>query len=1036
MSHSDDHVSALETQKRRRQESDSDSENDFRVVKKYKRKGAELRASLQQMSSDSEEDNDVKSVKKRQKLFQDKEGSSKKLDTLGSLIAENVNLGKKFSSAHKKNKNKVLKNQVEVSGYEDCDTEIIANEEDEDDTKKLGSKHLTERKKLQDRNCSSDDLVDCISCDDVTKKSSAKQETRRQSGNISDDENSIQSSPSKQSMQIHVKKSVDKPESSKRECMLKEQVTSSESQDETSDISKSALEAVKNEEKQQNRETKVKDGRDAAPDSDSIEEEPLKTATKKSVKQRDSPAASDRENNKEKQQTMEAKLRDGREVASDSDSMEEETLKTVVKKSFQQRDSFTGSDRENSKEEQQNAKTKVKREVASDSDSLEEETHKTVVKKSIKHRDSSTGSDRENSKQEQQNATTKVKGRREAAPDSDSMEEEPLKTVTKKSVKQKESSTGSDRENSKDKQQNAKTKLKDGREVASDSDSMEEETLKTVAKKSIKHRDISTGSDREKSKDKQQNAMTKLNGGREAAPDSDSMQEEPLKIVTKKSVKKRESSTGSGRENSKDKQQNSKTKMKDGREVAFDSDSMEEETLKTVAKKIVKQRGSSTDTDREKRQTIKANVNNGREAASDSDSLEEESLKTIAKKSAKHRVSSPDSRKEGRARKQQKAKTKIRDKVGKDSDSDEEKLSKTIPKKIIGKREGSAGEESCKKKQLRAKTTIKGGRQKRSDSDSEDEKPLNTISKNTIRQRDGLNNANRKNVKTKTNRRQGQFRDPDSEEEVSTEDSTAGKLRKVRRGSESSSDDSKLNKSKPKTQKEIRTYSSDSDDNGPLKRLEAKTEIKQTRRREKGKETSGKNADSDMEAGKSFKNSGQETHTNSDPSDMTVDQSVSQKESQKNHKKGKAEKTELIVSDSAEELDVSAGNRKSKTVKEESYGSASDVASDALTKMRVANAVKGMKGKQSTEDSTDSSDVDEHKSKKTSSETKTSYHCMSSTESEDSGAGTKTRKTEAIKKAPTKKKSHKSSGSSSDSSDSDEENSRKDKQEKGKKPVS
>lgn len=124
-----------------------------------------------------------------------------------------------------------------------------------------------------------------------------------------------------------------------------------------------------------------------------------------------------------------------------------------------------------------------------------------------------------------------------------------------------------------------------------------------------------------------------------------------------------------------------------------------------------------------------------------------------------------------------------------------------------------------------------------------------------------------------------------------------------------------------------------------------------------------------------------------------------------------------------------------KTVKKKSHGSASDVASDALTKKRVVNAVKGLKDKQSTEDSTDSSDVDEHKSKKTSSETKTSYHSMSSTESEDSGAGNKTRKTETIKKASTKKKSRKSSGSSLDSSDSDEKNSGRDKQEKGKKPV-
>lgn len=840
MSDSDDPVSAVGTQqKRKRQESDSDSENDFIAFKEYKRKAAELKASMHQMSSDSEEDNGVKPKEKRQKLLQDEVGPNEKDDSLGSLTAEKDNLGRRFSIAQKNNENKVLKGQVELSGCEDSDTEIIANEEEENDKEKLRAKHLTERKKLQEGNCSSGDIVDCISCDDVTKKSPAKQD-KRKSGNISDDsEKSVHSSPSKQGMLINIKKSVDKPVSSQEKCMFKEQVTGSESQNETLSISKSALESVNNEEKQQNTETKEKDRREAAFDSDSMDEAPLMTVAKKSVKQRESSTCSDREKYEEKQQNIKRKVKEGKEVASDSDSLDE-----------------------------------------------------------------------------------------------------PLKTTAKKTVKQRDGFAGSDRENYREKQWNTKRKVKDGEEVASDSDSTEE-PLKTIAKKTVKQRDISTGSNRGNNKKKQQNTRTRLRGGRETA--------------------------------------------------------------------------------------------------SDSDSMEEESLKSIVKKNDKHGMSYPDSDKERRVRKQQKAKTKMRDRIEQDSDSDEEKLLKAVPKKIIGKRKNSPGE-SCKKKHPRAKKTIESGRLKDSDSDSEHEKPLNTFSKKTVRQRSGLYDANKESskqkpqiVKTKINRREGQVNDSYSEEEVSTEDSIAGKLRKIRKGSESSPDkNSKVTKSKPNRQKEIRMCVSESDDDRHLKMFKERTE-KQSRKREKGKETRRKHSDSDMEAEKFLKNSRQKTRTISDSSDMTVGQSVRRKESQKNHKKGKAEKLELIPSDSAEESDVSAGNRRSKkSIKKESYGSSSDVASDALASMTVVNAVQGMKGKQSTEDITDSSDVDEHKSKK-SGETKTSYHSMSSTESEDSSAGTKTRKTEAIRKASSNKKSHKTSGSSADSSDSDEKNSRKDKQEKGKK---
>ena len=940
MSDSDDPVSAVGTQqKRKRQESDSDSENDFIAFKEYKRKAAELKASMHQMSSDSEEDNGVKPKEKRQKLLQDEVGPNEKDDSLGSLTAEKDNLGRRFSIAQKNNENKVLKGQVELSGCEDSDTEIIANEEEENDKEKLRAKHLTERKKLQEGNCSSGDIVDCISCDDVTKKSPAKQD-KRKSGNISDDsEKSVHSSPSKQGMLINIKKSVDKPVSSQEKCMFKEQVTGSESQNETLSISKSALESVNNEEKQQNTETKEKDRREAAFDSDSMDEAPLMTVAKKSVKQRESSTCSDREKYEEKQQNIKRKVKEGKEVASDSDSLDE-PLKTTAKKTVKQRDGFAGSDRENYREKQWNTKRKVKdgEEVASDSDSTEE----------------------------------------------------PLKTIAKKIVKQRDSSSGSDGENNKEKQQNTKRKVKDGEEVASDSDSVDK-PLKTIAKKIVKQRDSSTDSDRANNKDKQHTTLAKENNGREVASDYDSS-EEPLKTIAKKTVKQRDISTGSNRGNNKKKQQNTRTRLRGGRETA-----------------------------------------------SDSDSMEEESLKSIVKKNDKHGMSYPDSDKERRVRKQQKAKTKMRDRIEQDSDSDEEKLLKAVPKKIIGKRKNSPGE-SCKKKHPRAKKTIESGRLKDSDSDSEHEKPLNTFSKKTVRQRSGLYDANKESskqkpqiVKTKINRREGQVNDSYSEEEVSTEDSIAGKLRKIRKGSESSPDkNSKVTKSKPNRQKEIRMCVSESDDDRHLKMFKERTE-KQSRKREKGKETRRKHSDSDMEAEKFLKNSRQKTRTISDSSDMTVGQSVRRKESQKNHKKGKAEKLELIPSDSAEESDVSAGNRRSKkSIKKESYGSSSDVASDALASMTVVNAVQGMKGKQSTEDITDSSDVDEHKSKK-SGETKTSYHSMSSTESEDSSAGTKTRKTEAIRKASSNKKSHKTSGSSADSSDSDEKNSRKDKQEKGKK---
>ena len=937
MSDSDNPVSAVGTQqKRRRQESDSDSENDFIEFKKYKRKAAELKARMQQMSSDSEEDNCVKPIQKRQKLLQDGEGPNEKDDSLGSLTAEKGNLGRRFSSAQKNNENRALKGQVEISGCEDSDSEIIANEEEENDKKKLRAKHLTERKKLQEGNCSSGDLVDCISCDDVTKKSPAK-EDKRKSENISDDsENSVHSSSSKQGMPINFKKSVDKTVSSQEKCMFREQVTGSESQNEILNISKSALESVNNEEKQQNTETKVKDGREAAFDSDSMDEAPPMTVAKKSVKERESSTCSDRKKYEEKQQNIKRKVKDGEEVASDSDSTQE-PLKTIAKKIVKQRDSSTGSDRKNNKEKQQNTKRKVKdgEEMATDSDSTEE----------------------------------------------------PLKTIAKKIVKQRDSSTGSDRDNYKEKQQNTKRKVKDGKEVPSDSDSVDK-PLKTLAKKIVKQRHSSTDSDGVNNKDKQQTSTAKVNSGREVASDYDSS-EEPLKTVAKKTVKQRGISTGLDRGNNKEKQQNARTR-----------------------------------------------VRGGRETASDSDSMEEESLKSTVRKNDKHGVSYPASDKDRRVSKQQKAKRKMRDRLGQDSDSEEEKLLKAVPKKIIGKREDNPGEVSCKKKHPRAKKTIKSGRLKDSGSDSEDEKPVNTFSKKTVRQRGGLYDATSSKqkpqiVKTKIHRREGQVNDSYSEEEVSAEDSIEGKLRKITKGSESSPDkNSKVTKSKPNRQKEIRMHTSDSDDDdGLLKMFKEKTE-KQSRKREKGKETCRKYYDSDMEAEKSVKNSRQETRTISDSSYMTVDQSVRPKESQKNHKKGKAE---LILSDSAEESDVSAGNgRSKKTIKKDSYGSASDVASDALENMAVVNAVQGMKGKQSTEDTTDSSDVDEHKSKK-SGESKTSYHAMSSTESEDSSAGTKTRKTEAIRKASSNKNSHKTSGSSVDSSDCDEKNSRKYEQEKGKK---
>jgi hypothetical protein len=150
---------------------------------------------------------------------------------------------------------------------------------------------------------------------------------------------------------------------------------------------------------------------------------------------------------------------------------------------------------------------------------------------------------------------------------------------------------------------------------------------------------------------------------------------------------------------------------------------------------------------------------------------------------------------------------------------------------------------------------------------------------------------------------------------------------------------------------------------------------------------------------------------------------------------------ELAIKQKSRGIDNKAESRKSqRTGKKEHCRSDSDMDSKILMKMhsaatvRTADAVKGMTQKDTAENSTDSSDVDEDNSKERSSNTKNSYHSMSSTESEDSSTRAKT-KTDEIKKTSANKRGN-ISDSNSDSSVSDDEKSKKDKKKEEKNVVS
>jgi hypothetical protein len=208
--------------------------------------------------------------------------------------------------------------------------------------------------------------------------------------------------------------------------------------------------------------------------------------------------------------------------------------------------------------------------------------------------------------------------------------------------------------------------------------------------------------------------------------------------------------------------------------------------------------------------------------------------------------------------------------------------------------------------------------------------------------------------------------------------------------------------------------------------------LKKSQKREQRKKTRN-NSDSDMQNEKRFKNSRGETHTDSDDSSNIIVELI------RGHKPpATKEETGHILSDSNVYSDVSAGSKKRQSAgKKEYHGSDSDRDIDSLTKdnrapsTRVYNALKDTKAKHSAEDITYSSDSDEEWRI----ETKKSLHSMSSSESEDSSAGTKTKKKEPIKKASNNKKGHKPSDSSSGSSMFDAEMSKKDNK-KGKKDES
>jgi hypothetical protein len=469
-----------------------------------------------------------------------------------------------------------------------------------------------------------------------------------------------------------------------------------------------------------------------------------------------------------------------------------------------------------------------------------------------------------------------------------------------------------------------------------------------------------------------------------------------------------------------------------------DSDS-DEKPLKMVSNKTTKQRENLSDSgreDREEQQNMKIKEKSGRGKVSYLDSDKGKSLKPVLKRIVIQGDMSSDFGKEGNLKKQQKGKTKMRAGREKDSDSDseEEKPLKIVLKKTTEKG-GSAsdsGREDSRRRQQKAKRKVEAKRRKNydSESDSEEEKPLKTMSNKNISHRGGASDTNREgrkkkqqNVMAKVNTRKEKVSDMDSEEEKSAEESE-----NLTRQSESDCDENfELNKSKPKWQEQKTVYSCDDNDE-PLKASKIKTQIKESQEDE-GTNTSKKNSDFDTDDEKPLKNSSNESHTNSDSSDIIVSESTP----------AKTKKTERVSSDCGAELDVSKQIKKSqRTNGKEQCGSDSDMELDALTKRNAALSTrlsKAVKDKGSAEDSTDSSDFEEDRSEKRSIVTKVSYHSMSSSESGDSSAGTRI-KTGAIKTTSNKKKGNKSSAFSSDSPVTDDEICKKDKRKEGKKDVS
>ncbi|PNF18889.1 hypothetical protein B7P43_G01372, partial [Cryptotermes secundus] len=548
MSDSDPVSAPVRWEKRKRQDSDTGSENSFMLSEGHKETAVKITAKLQHVDSDSEEDNELQPAKKRQTFLHDKQDSSNSQFKPGSIKAEP---GKKvndvFINKHKENKNTVGK-KVEHSGYDKSD--ISDDEKEEDSTKPLGMNYMPERENLQDENCGSADSGDPVNSigDDMKGKSRMKWETR-ESENVSEDENSIKSSALKQSVQILCKKYIEVRKSPQNKSKPKQQLTSSDTDNEKSpNILKYALESDQDFKSSNQCEslkmqkkivTAVENRKGKNSDSDCDGEKSLKVASVKTAKHEDSSDASSRESSNDKQQNTKSKAKDGREKTSNSHSEEEKALNTTVTKSADQSGISHDSGKEGKTEKQEMPRTKKRAriEIDSDSDEVEGKLLKTVPKTAAK-KDFSCGPDREGQRKKQQRAkTTGTSGSQR-----DSEEKMSRKDVLKKTAEEGSSSGNSDREDNerKPQKQRVKVKARQRKDSYSESNSEEEKPLKTLSKKITEEEeeeeDGSSDCERKGGKRKQQNQKVKVRARRRNVSDSesDSGEEKPLKTLSKR----------------------------------------------------------------------------------------------------------------------------------------------------------------------------------------------------------------------------------------------------------------------------------------------------------------------------------------------------------------------------------------------------------------------------------------------------------------------------------------------------------------------